>query len=409
MSTAPPEVSGSRPRWLALDLFRFAAVCLMVQGHVFSTLLDEATKSERWYRHHAFVHGYTAPMFLFGAGLAFGYTTFRAWGEQSRWSAASRARFKRYATLLVIGYALHLPTLSLTRLLSLSEARLASFVRVDVLQHIGVSLAICQLLVLLLKRERAFVGVVSVLAALAIACAPWLWGIDLRTSGLPLWLAGYVNASTGSTFPLVPWCGFTLVGILVAYAVLARGKTASSVSTRVRWPFAMLAAIFLIAPVIVDRFGPWPWPPHNFWKTNPLFFFWRLGNVLAVLAVACFLERAMERFGWVATEAKTRASRSARRVLDWVKAAGAESLIIYVAHLVILHGSVLGPGIKASKTFGAGRLGLAEASVVAFLLLAAMLVLARVWAALGRMRKVTRTAIRVSLASAVAVVLLLVR
>jgi uncharacterized membrane protein len=66
------------PRWLALDLFRFAAALLMVQGHVFTELLSSDYSGERWVRHHRFVHGYTAPMFLFAAGLAFGVTTFRA-------------------------------------------------------------------------------------------------------------------------------------------------------------------------------------------------------------------------------------------------------------------------------------------------------------------------------------------
>ena len=52
-------------RWLALDLLRFCAVFLMVQGHTFSSLLDPSVRAERWYQHHNFVHGYTAPMFLF--------------------------------------------------------------------------------------------------------------------------------------------------------------------------------------------------------------------------------------------------------------------------------------------------------------------------------------------------------
>ena len=68
-------------RWLGLDVFRFFAVLMMVQGHVFTTLLDATTKAQGWYPHHSAFHGYTAPMFLFGAGLAFGYTTFKKWDD----------------------------------------------------------------------------------------------------------------------------------------------------------------------------------------------------------------------------------------------------------------------------------------------------------------------------------------
>lgn len=391
----------ARPgRWLALDLFRFCAVCLMVQGHVFNTLLDQATRRQGWYPHHSFVHGYTAPMFLFGAGLAFGYTTFRGWSEHTRGGAAAIKRFKRYAWLLVIGYGLHLPTLSLSRLLSLDDpATLARMLQVDVLQHIGVSLALCQLLVLVVKQQRAFVAIVGTLAALVIFAAPWIWNVDLSGGVVPTWLAGYVNASTGSIFPLVPWAGFTYLGIVVAYAVGLNGGV-ESVSARVRWPFAALAAVFLIAPVLLDRFGLWPWPAHNFWKTNPLFFFWRLGNILAVLAILCFVERALEKRGALAAK-----GHFVDRALSWVKLIGAESLIIYVVHLVVLHGSVLGRGLKHTAMFRQGSLDLARASMVALALFLAMVLLAKAWSELRKTR-FSFSAVQISLTSAIAYLML---
>lgn len=383
-------------RWLALDLFRFCAVCLMVQGHVFSSLLDPATRAQGWYPHHNVVHGYTAPMFLFGSGLAFGYTTFRAWSEHAAGGPAAVKRFKRYAWLLVIGYALHLPTISLTRLLALEDpARIASFIQVDVLQHIGVSLAFCQLLVLVCARApRVFVGIVAVMAATFVLAAPWAWGVDLRATGVPAWLAAYFNGQalgpdpvrTTSPFPLFPWAGFTYIGILVAYAVGVRGG-AGSVSHRVRWPFAALAAVLLVAPVLVDRSAWWPWPDHDFWRTNPLVFAWRLGNILAVLTLLCFLEEAMERAGWLAKTAKTLSSRIAQRALAWVKLVGAESLIIYVVHLVVLYGSVLGRGLDDTETFRASTQGLASASLVSLGLLLAMVLLARAWSELRKARR----------------------
>ncbi len=366
------------PRWLALDLFRFCAVCLMVQGHVFSTLLDRATKSQGWYPHHSFVHGYTAPMFLFGAGLAFGYTTFRSWDEHARGGPGAIKRFTRYGWLLAIGYALHLPTGSLWGLFRLEPDQLRQLAQVDVLQHIGVTLAICQLLVLLLKRQRAFVAVVLALACLSVFTAPWVAGIDL--TGTNPWLAGYVGSSTGSQFPLVPWSGFTLIGIAAAYAARSPGL---SVSERAGWPLAVLAIVCMLAPVVVDRLGFWPWPAHNFWKTNPLFFFWRLGNITAVLALLCFVERGMHRLGWLAKDAE-QGHRVASRVLDWVKLVAAESLIIYVVHLVAIHGSVLGRGLKDTDVLRGGAQTLGTAALATVALLAAMVLLARAW---GELRK----------------------
>lgn len=373
-------------RWLALDLFRFCAVCLMVQGHVFSTLLDRATKSQDWYPHHSFVHGYTAPMFLFGAGLAFGYTTFRRWDEHARFGPGAVKRFKRYGWLLVIGYGLHLPTLSLRRLFAIDDPdRIARMLQVDVLQHIGVSLAITQVLVYLVKDKRLFIWIVSAMAAVCVLAAPWVWGLDLSDGPLPVWLAGYVNASTGSIFPILPWAGFTYTGIVIAYAV-GVGGDARSVSSRVSWPFAALAAAALILPIVVDRFGPFDWPPHNFWKTNPLFFFWRLGNVLTVLAVLCFGERLLSRLRWLAPTNEGPVARAVQKMVPWVKLIAAESLIIYVVHLVVLHGSVVAPGMKHTDVFAAGSVGLAKATLAAGLLFGAMVLLARLWNELKKNR-----------------------
>ncbi len=385
LSQTAANATGRSSRWLALDLFRFCAVCLMVEGHVFSTLLSPAVKHQGWYPHHSFVHGYTAPMFLFGAGLAFGYTTFRGWTQHVTGGPAARKRFKRYAWLLVIGYGLHLPTLSLRRLLSMDDPdRIARMFQVDVLQHIGVSLAICQVLLMVVKNKRVFVAIVGSLAAFFILAAPWIWNIDF-SGVLPVWLAGYVNASTGSIFPLVPWAGFTFLGIVVAYAVGVSGGV-ESVSARVRWPFAALAALFLIGPILFDRLGVWPWPEHNFWKTNPLFFFWRLGNILGVLAVLCFLERALEKLGLLSASSSTRGTRFAQSTLSWVKLVGAESLIIYVVHLLVLHGSVLGRGIKHSEIFHAGSLGVPMASAVTIGLFVMMVLLAKAWSDLRKVR-----------------------
>ena len=366
-------------RWLGLDLLRFTAVLLMVQGHTFTTLLDQATKAQGWYPHHAFLHGYTAPMFLFGAGLAFGYTTFRKWDEHARGGPAVKKRYTRYLWLLVLGYGLHLPALALSQLLAIDDpARLARMLQVDVLHHIGVSLALAQVLVFLLKKRRVFVTVIAGLALFCVFSAPWVWGMDV--SGLPIWLQGYVNASGGSYFPVVPWAGFTYVGIVIAYLV-GIDRSERSVSEKAALPFLVLALVFTLAPIAVDRgFGMLPLPPHNFWKTSPLFFFWRLGNVMFVLAGLCYLERILIWLGWL----EDGGPRWLRAILPWIKLAAAETLVIYVVHLLVLHGSVFGPGIKHSGWIEEHAHGIGVATAVSVGLFVAMVLLAKGWAELRK-------------------------
>jgi uncharacterized membrane protein len=380
-----------RDRWLALDVFRFSAIALMIQGHVFSVLLDRATKAESWYPHHSFVHGYTAPMFLFGAGLAFGVTTFRVWREHASFGPAARKRMGRYAMLIAIGYALHVPAGSLSRLFALDPDTYASIARVDVLQHIGVALAIAQLLVAIVRSERAFAWIALAIGVACASLAPWVWALDLTSA--PRLLSGYLNTSTGSPFPLVPWAGFTFCGIATAHFLFARSDE-RTFSARAAWPLAALAAILLVVPVLIDRFGGLSFlPPHNFWKVNPLFFAWRLGNAIAVLSILCFAER------WVAHWARAR---------RWIEITAAESLAIYVVHIVIIHGSALGPGFKRSEILREGTHGLAVASAVAIGLFVLMILVARTWHETKR-QNWRVSAIRLSFAGALAYAMLVPR
>ncbi len=50
----------------------------------------------RWFDAHRYVHGFTAPMFLLGAGLAFGITTLPNLDAHAVWGTRMRARLSRY-------------------------------------------------------------------------------------------------------------------------------------------------------------------------------------------------------------------------------------------------------------------------------------------------------------------------
>jgi hypothetical protein len=370
-STAGRASKGEKGgRWLALDLLRFVAVFLMVQGHVFTSLLDPSYESQRWLRHHNFVHGYTAPMFLFASGLAFGYTTFRGWAANTTPGDALWKRFRRYGWLLVIGYVLHMPVLALTRLVHIDQATLTSWLQVDVLQHIGVSLALLQLLALAVRREKVFAGIVGGLFVVAVFAAPLVWEIDVRAF-LPTPIASFVNDDTGSLFPLVPWAGFTYAGVLVAYAA----RSVRRPSAELAWPLLALTVTAFVLPIALNRTGFQPYGAHDFWKTDPYYFFFRLANVLAVLTAWCFVEKLADARKWL-EEGKEGARTRIGEALQVVRIVGAESLLIYVAHLVFLHGSVLSSGLEHAT----GRtLSLGQASFVAAVLFASMVVLAWTW------------------------------
>lgn len=355
------------PRWLALDLFRFTAALLMVQGHVFTELLSTEHTTERWYRHHAFVHGYTAPMFLFAAGLAFGVTTFRAWDKATRPGRAVWARLGRYAMLIVIGYVMHWPALTPAGFETLADDAWQSFIAVDVLQHIGVSLGTIQLLALVLRKPERLVALLSTAFALVVVLAPYLWVLDPRPT-VPDWLAGYMSGATGSTFPLLPWAAFTWCGVLLGWAL----KDLERPSWQALGPLALATVLVLVIPVAINRTGFRPYGEHDFWRASPYYFFFRLGNVMAVLAGACLVERAVARMRL------TERSALARRAMRWAGLVGQESLVVYVAHLAVLHGVLGSPGL--ALLFG-HTLSVAESIVAAVVVTVASMALAAAWGA----------------------------
>lgn len=370
----PSTPSPQAPRWLALDLFRFAAAALMVQGHVFTELLSSDYAGDRWFRHHRFVHGYTAPMFLFAAGLAFGVTTFRAWDKTTRPGRALSGRLGRYAMLVAVGYVLHWPALTPAGFASLGDGEWTTFLSVDVLQHIGVSLGLVQLLAMVVRKPERLVTILAVAFALVVSFAPYLYDLD-ASAVVPRFVAGYLSAATGSPFPLLPWALFSWAGVLVAWGL----RDVERPSWDALGPLLVTTALVLLVPIAVNRLGLRPYGTHDFWRSGPYYLFFRLGNVMAVLCAACLAERAIAP---IRATVVTTATRFAGLV-------GQESLVVYVAHMALLHGVVATTGLA---THLGHQLSFGEAVLATVLIGTASMGVAAAWGARKQRKPVAATA-----------------
>ena len=103
--------------------------------------------------------------------------------------------------------------------------------------------------------------------------------------------------------------------------------------------------------------------------------------MLLVLAGLCFAERLAATRGWLDPDY---GSRPLAAVLPWVKLLAAESLVVYVAHLLVLHGSVLAPGLTSSGTVPSHEHGVAMAAGVTLVITALMVVIAKAWSELRK-------------------------
>lgn len=325
----------------------------MVQGHTFYELLAPAVQAEAWYRWHERLHGLTAPMFLFASGLAFGVTTLDAFSAHARFGRPFAGRMRRYALLIVVGYALQLPGQSLIAPLAAGTLLTPPVLRIGPLQAIGVVLGACQLLVALCRRPGVFLACTALLFALVLCGAPWVWQSKL-SDAVPLPLAMWLDASRGSHFPLFPWASFVLAGVLTAGAV--RGAAVEQAPLVALALSALGGALALLALQLwYGGHGPAAWAA---WATSPFLVLARLGYVLLALAGWCALERVLgARRAWA--DALARLSR--------------RSLFVYAAHLLILYGTPFTPNLarRVGATLELGHALLASAAVLGLTIAAA--------------------------------------
>lgn len=320
----------SQQRYLFIDLLRFLAVVFMIQGHTFDALLDMDLRTSTLFYVHDFFHGFVAPMFLFASGVAFGISTLKKWEQHISVTKNVVRRFGKFAGLIAIGYALHLPYFSLKKILAeATPSEMNAWLQVDALHCIAVSMILLQTAVLLLKNERKFILCTAGLAVAVILLSPIVWNIN-SSSIVPLWLLSYVNAGNNSLFPLFPWSAYIFCGVIFSSIFLNAKEHRHAV--QVMQKTVSIGIVILTVSLIALNIPTHVYPPHDIWKVNPLIFFTRMGFVLLVASGLFFAEHAY---------------KIAPKIPQIM---GRESLFIYIVHLVIIYGSVINKGLKQSVT-----------------------------------------------------------
>ncbi|HLP17009.1 MAG TPA: heparan-alpha-glucosaminide N-acetyltransferase domain-containing protein [Bacteroidota bacterium] len=345
-----------KQRYLFIDLLRFTAVIVMLQGHTFDALLSPDVKQASLFFIHDFFHGFVAPMFLFASGVAFGVSTMKKWEVHSHFSRPVAKRIARFIGLVIIGYALHLPFFSLPKILYNSTPQeVAAMLQVDALHCIAVTLLTVQLAVMVCGTPRRLaIGALAVALAIVFA-APVIWSLPLL-SVMPIAVASYFNAENHSWFPLVPYSSFVLFGVVYAWLFLQakeRRMTVRFMQRGVVFGMVAIALAVLAANIPATFYGP-----HDFWKVNPAVITARVGFLMIAASSLFFTEQIIH------VPPKLPAIM------------GSESLFIYIVHLLIIYGSVINNGLQ--QYWGA-RLSFWQALGVFFIVFVAMSMFAYGW------------------------------
>jgi hypothetical protein len=312
----------------------------MVQGHVFESLLSAAARADPLYQLQIIVHGSTAPGFLFASGFVAGL-------PRAPLSAkAGLRRARRLLFILGVGYALHLPYASFWKSLEATPAQKALLYSCDALQVI----AVMQLFVLALQWTfgTRWTRAAGWLTLALLAASPFVWASGAAARVDPV-LGAYLDASTGSHFPLFPFAAFVLAGTL-AGATLGRQDALTRWRRGLRAAPALLATGALLAWALAGR--------GDFWGPSPGYALLRFGGLILVLL-------GMERVA-----AWPLPGLAALALL------GHETLLVFCLHLYLLYGGVVG---DAPLGVLAGHLGFGAAFAVLVLLLPVLFAAAWLW------------------------------
>jgi len=234
-----PEASDTRRRLVGVDVARGLAVLLMVQTHAYDAWVRSDERASFAYNVTRALGAIPAPLFLFLAGVGIALAEARA-----RDARALRTKLARRGLEIVLwGYVVSLAYAALD-----ASLRVASLLRADILHAIGLSIAICAVL-LVGVGERSRVLGTALLVAVALAAGPafaWAGGARVVPPLARPIVALVVDVPPYTRFPVLPLVVFSIAGIFFG-RWLGRAREARSVFVWIGGAVAMAALSALLA------------------------------------------------------------------------------------------------------------------------------------------------------------------
>jgi len=318
-------------RLRSIDLLRGVAVVGMVLTHAADAFLaDSFRQGDLWYAADI-LFGFVGPTFLFAAGLTL-------WIALERRRSADRNRttarlLGRGTRLLLIGYWLQIPVLSLRQLIwNHRPDELARLFDANVLQVIAsTSIAIVLLTHLLRSIDTTRRIALTLGVCIAFATA-YLWQGTLYRF-LPLPLGPYLSPQPIASFPLAPFAVYLLLGFAWAPSLLKHGRAWRGIATIFSVGTIMMGG-GLLADLPLRHI-----PPYDvFWGASVQYILFRIGGLVVVTAVCMAI--AGRRWNDRSSAIETHRPRT------WLERAGENSLAIYVLHLMLIYGSPVTMGMR---------------------------------------------------------------
>jgi len=342
-------------RYISADLLRGLVIIIMIEVHVFNAFLLPELKQTGWFSILNFINGLVAPSFLFVSGFAFQVSSSGKLDEMRKLGKAFWKKMMRIFQIIIIGYVLHLPYYSFSKIINKStQQQLDSFFAVDVLQCIGFGLLFLFTARLLIKSDKFYNYFLIVSLIIISLISPFVWKIDFNQYVHPF-IGNYFNRMHGSLFSVFPWINFLLAGgIFARYFVEARELNKEERFIKISAIAGFV--ILLLGHLFYSRLFP---KTLTSIMPNPVFFLERLGYIIVLFYLCWIVDR------------KTNIKNS------FVMDASRESLLVYWLHLVIIYG-MFWDGKSLAIKLGM-TLNLIEAIGSTIILIILMIIAAKFW------------------------------
>ena len=362
MSTWNDLTPSRRCDWI--DQLRGWAVIVMIEVHVVNVYLHTGLRPD-WLN---YLNGLVAPSFTMAAGYSLVISTFKIDGTlRPFWPDTAR----RLGFILLCAYALHAPGITAadwTVLNTVQKAR--ELFKLDVLQCIVFSLLILQGLARLVRNPRIFTGLALAIALFVPLISPHLWATGVA-DGLWLPVRGFFNGNPDrgvqALFPLFPWIAFPAFGAFLGglYRHLrvepVQGQARLS-EPRFLAGLAILGALLLAWGASAQQAWLWggQWLQQNgVWllhSRSGAFTYAELGGIANTT-----LPSVAGRLGCILLGGSLMGAvelvRPRWNLANPIKAASAESLLLYMLHLNMIFSVLLAPAVIGLTGWGWGSLG----------------------------------------------------
>ncbi|MCH2224958.1 MAG: DUF1624 domain-containing protein [Crocinitomicaceae bacterium] len=321
-----------------IDAARSIAIILMLQGHFIALTFEDyypmiekvrsGTSSgnilfDYWCR----LRGFTAPLFFTVTGVIFVFLLLKDNSESFWQQKRVKKGIRRAFTIILWGYLLQANFASLDYYLAGKiNSRLLAF---HVLQCIGFGILV---LILLYGIQRSLkrislLAMLLVMSMLVFLLHPILKSLpkDVFSDTLPVIIQNMIRGPN-SVFPLIPWLGYVLFGGVLGYLLRKYHDRLLN-----KW-FPLQLFVFGLSITFLGRilFYTIDWCAFTDVKFIPIApIFDRLSQITGLLSLLLFLERVI-------------GIRNGAFLLM-----GQNTLVIYILHVILLYGAIIGIGVKS--------------------------------------------------------------